>query len=226
MSDYLGRLVQRSLSPASGEVLTPRLPSLFETPGGDVSVPEPAPEEFVDDAFKMKFQEPTKTAFSPTVRTPVQNSALRLQAELSVSESHPTATTNEQNATAPHRPDSPKPSPPPTIRHEPTLTVRPLAAEPVSKAKLVKDEKQRPEIPAHLQPVTVEPLPVTRQERRAENVATATDQASGTTVHISIGRIEVRAVHPSQPSVLPRKPLPQPKLSIDEYARQRNGGKR
>jgi hypothetical protein len=46
------------------------------------------------------------------------------------------------------------------------------------------------------------------------------------TVHISVGRIEVRAVsQPAQPPA--RTPsTPRPKLSLDEYLRQRNEGKR
>jgi hypothetical protein len=45
-------------------------------------------------------------------------------------------------------------------------------------------------------------------------------------VHISIGRIEVRAVTPPAQPAARTPPAPRPKLSLDEYLRQRNEGKR
>jgi hypothetical protein len=47
-----------------------------------------------------------------------------------------------------------------------------------------------------------------------------------TIVRINIGRIEVRAVHPAQPAATPRKIAPTPRLTLEEYAKQRNEGKR
>jgi hypothetical protein len=45
-------------------------------------------------------------------------------------------------------------------------------------------------------------------------------------VRVSIGRIEVRAVFPAPPSAVRPAAAPRPKLSLDEYLRQRNEGKR
>lgn len=44
------------------------------------------------------------------------------------------------------------------------------------------------------------------------------------TIHVTIGRIEVRATAASAP--LPRKPAPLPGMSLDEYLKMRNGGRR
>jgi len=226
MSDYLGRLVQRSLTPAPDGLLAPRLPSLFEAPGGDISAPEAASEKSVD-APDVKPRPRTEIDASPTVVSNVQSSTLRLQADLSASGTpRQSNTTDEQKAAKPASTDR-RLLTTQIIHHEPALTAQPLAAESVANAEAVSpSDPRQPEIPSHLRPLPVEPLPVTRESRRAENVATVSDQSGGTTVRINIGRIEVRAVHPSQPSAPPRKPLPQPKLTIEEYARQRNEGKR
>jgi hypothetical protein len=44
------------------------------------------------------------------------------------------------------------------------------------------------------------------------------------TIHVTIGRIEVRATIPAAPAAL--KAAPTPRLTLDEYLRQRNGGGR
>lgn len=46
------------------------------------------------------------------------------------------------------------------------------------------------------------------------------------TVHINIGRIEVRAVTQTAQSSAQKPAMPRPKLTLDEYLRQRNEGKR
>ncbi len=45
------------------------------------------------------------------------------------------------------------------------------------------------------------------------------------TIHVTIGRIEVRAT-PAPSSALPSRPKPAPTMSLDDYLRQRNGGSR
>jgi hypothetical protein len=52
------------------------------------------------------------------------------------------------------------------------------------------------------------------------------DEPAGATVRINIGRIEVRAVHLPQPPAPPRKTISQTRLTIEEYSKQRNEGKR
>jgi hypothetical protein len=45
------------------------------------------------------------------------------------------------------------------------------------------------------------------------------------TIHVTIGRIEVRAT-PAPASAPPSRPKPAPTMSLDDYLRQRNGGSR
>ena len=52
------------------------------------------------------------------------------------------------------------------------------------------------------------------------------DSSSPRPIHITIGRIEVRAVHPP-PEPVPRRSAPaSPKLSLEQYLKDRNGGRR
>ncbi len=53
------------------------------------------------------------------------------------------------------------------------------------------------------------------------------DAASGPpTIRVTIGRIEVRAVHPPAPAPQKRAAASQPRISLEEYLRKRNGGSR
>jgi len=52
------------------------------------------------------------------------------------------------------------------------------------------------------------------------------EEALETTIHISIGRIEVRAVTQAGQPPVRQAPPPRPKLTLDEYLRQRNKGER
>lgn len=52
------------------------------------------------------------------------------------------------------------------------------------------------------------------------------EETPGPTIHISIGRIEVRAVTPAGQPPVRQAPPPRPKLTLDEYLRQRNKGER
>jgi hypothetical protein len=45
------------------------------------------------------------------------------------------------------------------------------------------------------------------------------------TIHVTIGRVEVRAVLPSPPQPPSRPPTRLPKLSLDDYLRLSHGGK-
>lgn len=65
---------------------------------------------------------------------------------------------------------------------------------------------------------SVEPL---RHSRVARD-----DSSSSRPIHITIGRIEVRAVHPPPEPVVQRPKPVSPKISLEEYLKQRNGGRR
>ncbi len=60
----------------------------------------------------------------------------------------------------------------------------------------------------------------------AERYGQSAEEAQAPTVHISIGRIEVRAVTQPAPQPAPKPVRRQPRLSLEDYLRQRNEGKR
>jgi hypothetical protein len=60
----------------------------------------------------------------------------------------------------------------------------------------------------------------------AERYGQSTEENTAPTIHIRIGRIEVRAVTQPAPQPAPRPVRQQPKLGLDDYLRQRSEGKR
>ena len=48
----------------------------------------------------------------------------------------------------------------------------------------------------------------------------------GPIIRVNIGRIEVRAVTPPEPATRAQRPIPSPRLSLEEYLKQRQGGRR
>lgn len=66
-------------------------------------------------------------------------------------------------------------------------------------------------------------FPAPASARRARNTPAGHDAAASRPVHITIGRIEVRAVH-SPPEPIPQRPAPAPaKISLDDYLRRQRG---
>jgi hypothetical protein len=59
-----------------------------------------------------------------------------------------------------------------------------------------------------------------------ERARRADSASSPRPIHITIGRIEVRAVHPPPEPVRHRPAPAAPKISLEEYLKQRNGGRR
>jgi hypothetical protein len=75
--------------------------------------------------------------------------------------------------------------------------------------------------PAHATIPRISPAPSSPERARS-----ADNASSPRPVHITIGRIEVRAVHPP-PEPARHRPAPAaPKISLEEYLKQRNGGRR
>jgi hypothetical protein len=70
-------------------------------------------------------------------------------------------------------------------------------------------------------PSRTTPAPVLAAPHKRE----AAREASSPTVRVTIGRVEVRAVAP-EPAQPPPMVRPQPALSLDDYLRQRGGGRR
>ena len=66
-----------------------------------------------------------------------------------------------------------------------------------------------------------------RRGERGQTAAAAMPPAPSPTIEITIGRVEVRAVQPPAPVVRPQPAAPAaPRLSLEEYLRNQNGGRR
>lgn len=114
-------------------------------------------------------------------------------------------------ASSPFPGESPRPSEsPPALVHEQSEWLAPAAAErePPPAARRSPAVMPRPGPPLRV-PAVVTPPPVTEE-----------------VVHVSIGRIEVRATQsPSPDAVVPASPA-RPRLTLDEYLAERDRGRR
>lgn len=114
----------------------------------------------------------------------------------------------------------------------PSVTVRPTAV------RVENRERRNPPSPrpgesespsaqrASIRPrVDVETsLPVSRGERRNGSRQRTQDTPAEPAVRVTIGRVEVRAIQPASPPA-PRR-LPEPRLTLEDYLRQRREGRR
>jgi hypothetical protein len=231
MSDFIDRLVQRSLpegaQAGSQPKLKPRLPSLFEAPGGDIPSPEPTPLPPGEPGplGAMRNLEHPASGPSPTlIAAATANSHPTASAVAGAGQSPPIETAGErQPIGALGPPGEPALRPvlmPQVIGHEPAWETAP-------EDKILALAALLPRLaPLPLQPPSG---PAQIRGNRAQQVGGKTrdgENSGGTTVRVSIGRIEVRAVHPPQPASPPHKTPPQPKLSLEDYLRRRNEGKR
>ena len=67
----------------------------------------------------------------------------------------------------------------------------------------------------------------TTARHSAGNSAAADGLPAAPTIEITIGRVEVRAVQPPAPAPRPKTTSPHaPALSLEEYLRNQNGGRR
>jgi hypothetical protein len=73
-------------------------------------------------------------------------------------------------------------------------------------------------------PVSVRAMPVPGAAALPARAIVA-DQTAGDVVHVSIGRVEVHAPAAPPPAVPPR-PRPSPRLTLDDYLRERSRSRR
>jgi len=70
-----------------------------------------------------------------------------------------------------------------------------------------------------------EPRLVHPERRKDFSPAEQRSSTSAPIIRVTIGRVEVRALHPPAPAPKPAKPAP-PKLSLEDYLQQREKGSR
>lgn len=209
MSHFLARLVERSRADVPSEI-RPRLPSAFEA--GLIAREDAAPPE--DSAAEM-----AGSTAAPGARKEAPPTVYRGQ--LVAVRPLPEASGETQR-----RPESP---PAAAVPRAPP--VRPQAEpEPLAEASAAAAVPERPRVPPRATPI--EPRVVRPEQQRHQAPSSRAgaegngDGEAASIVRVTIGRIEVRAVTeaPPPPRAV-RTPAP-PRLSLDEYLRERRRGER
>ena len=231
MSDFISNLLARSF--ADAPAIQPRVPSLFETavdeffderrsPTPTIAAHEmigPAPPIRTDKTHKTI---PHKDAPAPVPKLSPIEKTVTTKPIANVSEA--TAEEHLLNPDAPVHEKAPGSAQAAQPREE-VAERKKLEVEtkrvivPVDSSRVGKTDADDRKSPSE---TFSEPSPI--QPRRRKDVLPVEQRSSKSApiIRVTIGRIEVRAVHQPVPVPKPAKPA-RPKLSLDEYLR---GGKR
>lgn len=240
MSDFLDRLAARAIG--SETTLAPRLPSLFEsprylpimpageqdaspprqraTPSAGVAAETASPAAPTQPAVPSQLE---RSRVTPDARAevsippaPLAASSLR-EASLPASSAPPQAPVVERPVTPTRKskPDSPAPLRPRQTRVAPDWSE---AARPASVGSLLPSPTPVFATPAHAANMPPRPTQVTAQPRFAAGRDSRGEVAREPVVHVSIGRLEVRA---AAPAAAPRRREGPRPSSLDDYLRQR-----
>jgi len=244
MTDFLSRLAKRQLDPVSP--IRPRVLSMYATPVSAMSAdgePQTAPPERISaaispetiaapamvphahreaatestadmeaslyppaiDPLRRDKDLTTDSPFRPLVKTPLAIAA----SDLTVTEPHASSPQSDGSRAAV--------SPRPVVRAMETPLDR--AAVPMESPTPRQETRES----SRIEPPSAPPSLLARLSSRV--AAVQESDAAEPEVHVTIGRIEVTAVHaPSSPK---RAPAPGKKpMSLDEYLAKRNGGRK
>lgn len=249
MTDFMHRLASRALG--DPPALSPRLPSWFEPVAGTAIAPAfEASDARTPHAMQQAIAPPEPQATMPpqpqtnTERTPVtparqatpsaQTPPQSVAARHIASAEHGLSAIDTRQALHPAKaepaPTTPNPAPAPSTVLRPATVAVPVRAE-IAKA----DAPARPTPPTGvLLPPPAPVFPSTRRDGAprdpsAEPRARGRDSAAGRTappaepvVHVSIGRIEVRAA-PAPAAAPSRRREERASGGLDDYLRQRQG---
>jgi hypothetical protein len=203
MSDFLSKLIARSFTDAP--VIQPRVPSLFE----------PTDVEFFDEPQSSAGPTGSRETIAP-VDMPARVSKLSGVENLAPEKS----IANASDSLAEKHP--PKPA---RGRQAARTTVSPETKQlsvPLASAQREEDQSGRTNQPP-------EPFSKSRtfQSLRRKDFSPVEERfsTSAPIIRVTIGRVEVRAVHSPAPAPKPAKPAP-PKLSLENYLRKRARGSR
>jgi len=242
MSDFLDRLAARAIG--SEATLAPRLPSLFEPlqrapimPLADAGEAPPDRREAAPAFHAVPVEAPTSATSASTSARPAAVPVTPIEHVVAAT-SASTAASAAQHASAPSIVSGRAPMPAADRTASPPVSARQAAATPPlpvqpRQTRVAPDHQKTARTPASNGALLPAPAPVfaaprmapTRSERtvvtraaaaRAEGKAGA---ASEPIVHVSIGRLEVRAA-PVAAAPPRHRDGPQPG-SLDDYLRQR-----
>jgi hypothetical protein len=242
MSDFLDRLAVRAIG--SGPLLAPRLPSLFEPlqrapimPVFEAGEATPPRRETAPAATVSPAAVPPRVAHAPVTATPPGSAVARTVTDPTPAPMPPHAAASAPDTVTPRAPIAAATSPPVTERAVPpptpprTADVR--APQPVRprhtriEADPVQATTSAPPTSGALLPASTPVFAAASAPARSSHAAmrppaahTGTANASAEpAVHVSIGRLEIRAA-PASTTPARRRDGPQPS-SLDDYLRQR-----
>jgi hypothetical protein len=226
MSDFLGSLVERSLpivSDARLETrLSPRLPSRFEILNDDGTGPQIISRVPVEPGRVLADREQDSQQHNSlrTISLPNPSSLpAPVVKDITDDRAGRGSLLDGMTLAAKERPEE-------TPVHR-SLQPQIIAHEPVKVTSTSRETAPATTLVRQLIPTPPPRGPFDKRFGSVDKEKVEQDNDnSAPIVHINIGRIEVRAVHPSQPSTPPRKTLPQPKMSLENYLQRRNEGKR
>jgi hypothetical protein len=239
MSDLLSKLVARSLPPGGPGppgLLRPRLPSWFEAAGGmaEIAAPRAEPQgERSLTAPKAVTErdeppvaarprptpgpiDPPRTIFERLEREIIFRAQPAAEVQLAMPPENVATQRAETAATVVAQPMAPSKAVAPPREPRPREASRPMDGlimgreAPIPDPPILKPVPVASPGPANLRPAAPRPEPMI-EPRPA--------------VKIHIGRIDVRAVHQA-PAPRAKPVSPAPKMTLDDYLRQRNEGKR
>jgi hypothetical protein len=206
MSDFLSNLIARSR--ANPPAIQPRLPSRFEPPARLLS-------EFQSSAFE-------------TTAAPIAPPAVPSAANSFANESSATATPNPVNTTARGEAKSAPPTNH-TASFENSHSIEAAEIGGRSEKAVVPStaatDETNPQIAAKTESIQAISARPAFQSRRRNSVSPNEPLSSAPAIHVTIGRVEVRAIQSAAPARKPAKFTP-PKLALDDYLQKRDGGVR
>jgi hypothetical protein len=222
MSDFLSNLIARSFTDAP--VIQPRVPSLFET----------AADEFFDESQSF---EPAPAA--PETITPA-NAPLPVLKPTPVNETAMTKLGTDTSDASDTVAERHLPNLDRLAQQNPPLTPQaPQSGEQTAEVTKTEIKTKRVIIPAdsfrdaekdadkkhRASEPPLQPRSVQARRRKDFWPVEQWSQTSAPIIRVTIGRVEVREVHPPPPAPKQPKPAP-PKLSLEDYLHKRDGGSR
>jgi hypothetical protein len=219
MKDFLANLIARSF--ADTPAIQPRMPSLFESAAADPftevqsSAPTAAPVASKSSANSPEILKATLASTQPTIAQQPANATDPVAEERQF-----------QTDEAGHEHTVTTPSPRPSgeragvrgFEFETKGHFTPAISSPDRENLGSGSIKQLPQ-------TFSEPRAAHSKRRNSFPPVEPRSSASAPVIHVTIGRVEVRAIQSVAPVPKSAKPAP-PKLSLDDYLRKRDGGSR
>jgi len=215
MRDFLANLIARSFTDAP--VIQPRMPSLFETTA---------------DEFPGERESPTPAtgAHETIAPTPVPKSLPRGETAITKSVANRPDAVAEESLP---KQDTHAHEKPPVIAQARRPNAEAVEGEKVevktNKVTVPQDSFRDVEKDAGnkrgVSESFSEPLAIQPRRRKGFSPLEQRSSTSAPIIRVTIGRVEVRAIHPPAPAPKSTKPV-QPKLSLEDYLRKRERGSR